>query len=92
MKKILIAFFFVALVMSSQTSFAVERHEEPSDMGVVVDVLFLRPAGAVMLVAGVGVFIAALPYSIITNSLDDTSDVLLKRPFEYLFIRDVGDI
>jgi len=92
MKKIVMAICFVALVMSSSASFAVEHHEEPSDISVLADVAFLRPVGALGLAAGMGIFIVALPFSLITNSVDGTAKALLKKPFHYVFIRDVGDI
>lgn len=93
MKKILIALCFVALLVSSSTAQArVEHKDKPSDLSVLADVAFLRPVGAAFFVAEIGIFMAALPFSIITNSVGDTADVLLKKPFHYVFIRDVGDI
>ncbi len=92
MKKIVLALCFIALVMSSPAAFAYEHHEEPSDLSVLADVAFLRPVGAAALAAGVGIFIVALPFSLITNSVDGTAKALLKKPFHYVFIRDVGDI
>ncbi len=92
MKKIVIAICFVALVMSSSAAFALEHHEEPSDLSVLADVAFLRPVGLAALTAGMGIFIVALPFSLITNSVDGTAKALLKKPFHYVFVRDVGDI
>ena len=92
MKKILAALCFVAVLMTSTGSFALEHHEEPSDMGILVDVVFLRPVGLAVMAAGFGIFVAALPYAIVTNSVDGTAKALLKKPFEYVFVRDVGDI
>ncbi len=93
MKKIMIALCFVALLLTTSTAHAViDHHEKPSDLSVLADVAFLRPVGAAFFVAEIGIFIAALPFSIITNSVGDTADVLLKKPFHYVFIRDVGDI
>ncbi len=92
MKKILMAICFVALVMSSSAAFALDHHEEPSDIGVIADVVVLRPFGAVALVAGLGIFIVGLPFSLVTNSVDDTAKVLVSKPFHYVFVRDVGDI
>ncbi len=92
MKKILVAFCFLAVLMSSTASFALEHHEEPSDVGILLDLAILRPAGLGMMAAGLGIFVATLPYSIITNSVDDTAKVLLQKPFHYVFVRDVGDI
>jgi len=92
MKKIVMAICFVALVMSSSAAFALDHHEEPSDIGVLADVVVLRPFGAAALVAGMGIFIVALPFSLITNSVDGTAKALIKKPFHYVFVRDVGDI
>jgi len=92
MKKILAALCLVAVLMSSSASFAVEHHEEPSDVGIIADIVVLRPLGVAVLAAGMGIFVAALPFSIITNSVDGTAKALLQKPFYYVFVRDVGDI
>ncbi len=92
MKKILIALCLVAILMSTSTVRAAAHHEKPSDLSVLADVAFLRPVGALFFVAEAGIFVVALPFAVITNSVGDTADVLLKKPFHYVFIRDVGDI
>jgi len=92
MKKIVLALCFIALVMSSSAVFAYEHHEEPSDISVLADVALMRPIGVAALVAGMGIFIVALPFSLITNSVDGTAKALIKKPFHYVFVRDVGDL
>ncbi|MFQ5353519.1 MAG: hypothetical protein ACE5DR_01105 [Thermodesulfobacteriota bacterium] len=93
MKKIVVALCFIALMMGSTSkALAVQHHEEPSDLSVLADVALLRPIGIAMFAAEFGIFVAALPFAIITNSVGSTADVLVKQPFHYVFIRDVGDL
>lgn len=74
----------LALVFSVSAS-ASERVEE-----VVLDIVILRPLGVAATIVGTALFIASLPFSIPSRSVNDTARVLVVAPFNYTFTRPLG--
>lgn len=67
-------------------------HRDPPGEMIIADVLFLRPVGfAGMIVGAVGALLA-WPFAAATNSCDTVCRALLIRPYEYTFVRPLGQM
>ncbi len=64
--------------------------EEERDLAYLTDVAVLRPVSFVTTVAGFALFIATLPISIPTLSVEKSFDLLVTRPAAYTFGRELG--
>lgn len=78
----------IVIVFSSSTAFA----DKDKDLDVVADVLLYKPVGLAALIGGASIFVISLPIAAITRSIDTTANVLLKQPFDYVFVRPIGEI
>lgn len=90
MKKIIAVLLTLTLViiLSSSMAFA----DKDKDVDVMADALVLKPIGFAALIGGTAIFVISLPIAAITRSIGTTADVLVKQPFEYVFIRPIGEI
>ena len=59
---------------------------------ILADGLLLRPAGIVATVFGSLAFVATLPFSIPTRSVDKAAQKLVVEPARYTFVRPLGQI
>jgi hypothetical protein len=59
---------------------------------ILSDILITRTMGLVGLIGGTAVFLVTLPVAAVTQSIDRTSQVFVKDPFEYTFKRKLGDL
>lgn len=89
MKKLLTVAIILVIVMTSSMVFAYEAGD-PTNM--MADTLVLRPLGFAALVAGSALYVVSLPAALITKSADKTFDTLVKKPYEYVFVRPVGEL
>lgn len=55
------------------------------------DLLVVRPLGVAGTVAGFGLFAVASPFLAMADDVDSGYDVLVAKPGEYTFHRDLGD-
>ena len=55
------------------------------------DILGVRPIGAAGTIAGFGLFAVASPFLAMADEIDAGYDVLVAKPGEYTFHRDLGD-
>jgi len=94
MKKFLTVLCCVAVLaaFSSQAVAAEKEYDGPSETKMVLDIMLLRPFGISSLAAGTVFFVAGLPFSIITNSVSDTARLFIHKPFDYTFVRKVGEM
>jgi hypothetical protein len=60
------------------------------EIPVVIDVVFLRPAGLVACVAGLAATVVALPFAIPSGSMDQVYQALIADPFYFTFKRPIG--
>jgi len=60
------------------------------EIPVVIDVLFLRPAGLVACVAGLAATVVALPFALPSGSMDQVYQALIADPFYFTFKRPIG--
>jgi hypothetical protein len=77
-----------SLIMSAVPAFGAE----PTDgMAIVCDVLLARPVSLAAVVVGSALYIVALPFSIPSDSVGKTGQLLVEEPFKYTFFRPLGD-
>ena len=89
MKKIVVIMLTLIIVLTSSMAFAAT---ETSATSVITDMLLLRPVGIASLGVGTAMYIVALPFALITKSHGTTFKVLVKEPFEFVFVRPVGEV
>lgn len=77
-----------------------KRKGKGSEMGLVewgaqtVDILFLRPMGAVATLGGVAAFAVTTPFVMLSTAVDLTTswDIFVQAPLEYTIDRPLGDL
>lgn len=57
----------------------------------VGDVLLVRPVGTALVVANTGIYAVASPFASMADANSDMFDVLVKKPADYVFDREIGD-
>ena len=62
----------------------------PTGTEIVFDFFIARPLGLVGLAVGSTVFLVSFPLAVITNSTKDTADALVAQPFDFTFVRGMG--
>ena len=93
--KLLIAILISTMLIfgSVQISSAqAEITNDPSEIGIIFDVLVLRPLGFTGFALGTGLFLISLPLTAITGSVGTTKDKLVDYPAYYTFRRPVGQL
>ncbi len=86
MKKVILIGMIVSIFIAVP-AFA----ESADDYGMMVDVLAVRPVSLAATVFGTAVFIVALPFAIISGSVESVGRTLVEAPFRYTFTRPIGD-
>lgn len=66
--------------------------EDGSAGAIVVDALFLRPAGFVGTVLGTVAFVVTLPFSAPTRSAENAAQKLVVEPAKFTFARPLGEL
>ncbi len=89
MKKFLTVLLMVVVLLTSSMAFAAQ---DINATNVIADTLILRPLGFAATVFGAAIFVIGLPFAAITKSVDQTAQVLIMDPYNYTFVRPVGDI
>lgn len=57
-----------------------------------LDAVFARPIGLVAIVAGSVGFVVALPFTLISGSVDTAANEMVKKPIDYTFRRPLGQL
>jgi len=79
-------------VMLVGTALSVEGWAESKiDELPLLDLLIARPFGFLAGVAGTGIFIAFLPFTLPTKSVDKAAKMLITDPFRFSFTRPFPD-
>ncbi len=68
-----------------------EETEKPTGTEITVDLIIARPIGVVSLVAGTAIFIVSYPIALLTGSGKNTADALVAEPYEFTFVRGLGE-
>ena len=64
---------------------------EPEGGEMIYDTLVIRPVGMVATAVGSIFFIISLPFSALTDSVDDAKEKLVKDPYRFTFKRPLGE-
>jgi hypothetical protein len=88
MKKFISLLLVLVLVLTSSMAFAAR---EVSRGDILLDTVALRPLGLAFFVFGCVVYAVSYPAAAITDSTDTTYKRLVQEPYEYTFIRPVGE-
>lgn len=63
----------------------------PSAAAMTFDAVVVRPMSLVATVAGTGLFIVSLPFSLLGHNTDKAGERLVAEPAKYTFTRPLGD-
>jgi hypothetical protein len=65
--------------------------ERPAGTEIVFDFMIARPLGIVGLAMGSTFFIVSFPLAVLTGSTGDTASALVGEPFNFTFVRGLGE-
>jgi hypothetical protein len=88
MKNVVVILIALCMVFSSSIAFGAQDDE----IDVLFDALVFRPLGLGATILGSAAFVVSLPIALITQSTDVTAKTLVVKPFDYTFIRPIGEI
>ncbi len=88
MKKFISFLLVLVLVLTSSMAFALRDVDRE---GIFVDAVALRPLGFVFFAFGCAFYVITYPVAAITNSKDTSYKLLVEEPYEYTFVRPLGD-
>jgi len=89
MKKAAVVIVTIMIVLTSSMAFA---RTEVDSTNVIAETLALRPLGFGALVFGSIFYVISLPIALITDSEKEVRQVLVVDPYEYVFVRPMGEI
>jgi hypothetical protein len=96
----LITYFLAVTLATSNLAFVSTAYardydsnsERPSGSAMLADAVFMRvPMTAVTLV-GAAVFVVTLPFSALGGNVGEAGTKLVKEPFEYAWVRPLGEM
>lgn len=64
---------------------------EPTGTEITFDLMIARPVGFVSLALGTSIFVVSLPFAVATGSADNTAKALVAEPYNFTFVRDLGE-
>jgi hypothetical protein len=65
--------------------------DEPTGTDVTFDLMIARPLGFASTAVGVSLFVVTLPFAVATGSVDNTAKALVAEPYNFTFVRDLGE-
>jgi hypothetical protein len=68
-----------------------ESDNTPSATAMAADALLLRPLSLAGTALGVGIFLAGLPFELVSGNMDAASRRLIVEPGEFTFTRPLGE-
>lgn len=81
----------IVLVMSGSAKFSWSGQPESSRVEDIVDLVVLRPLGCIATLAGTGLFVLTLPFTVPTHSVKKSAERFVVAPFKYTFSRPFPD-
>jgi hypothetical protein len=81
----------IVLLVTGSATVSWSRQPEGARVEDIVDLLVLRPVGIIATLAGTGVFVVTLPFTIPTKTVDKSADRFVVTPFNYTFSRPFPD-
>jgi len=68
-----------------------QETDKPTGTEITFDFIIARPLGLVGLAMGTTIFIATFPLAAITGSTKNTASALVGEPFDFTFVRGLGE-
>lgn len=65
--------------------------DEPTGTDIVFDFMIARPLGFVSVALGTSLFVVTLPFAVVTGSAGNTAKALVAQPYNFTFVRDLGE-
>jgi hypothetical protein len=90
-KRALLIFLTIPLVIGTFYSWGWAKDDPIEDEWNILDLLIARPVGIIAGIAGTGIFILSLPFTIPTGSVDDAAKMFIVNPFKFSFVREFPD-
>jgi len=95
MRKLLAIFTVVAVAVTFTAPPALAAAgdaviDEASADAMILDLVFLRPAGLVATIGGSIAFVLSLPFSALGGNVGEAADKLVVDPARYTFVRPLG--
>ena len=78
------------LVAEAQETYGSQLMNKPEGTEIVFDFMIARPLGIASLAVGSTFFIVSFPLAVITGSTGDTAHALVAEPFNFTFVRGMG--
>jgi hypothetical protein len=66
--------------------------ERPSGGAMLADAVFMRIPMTAVTIVGAGLFVVTLPFSAIGGNVGEAGTKLVKEPFEYAWVRPLGEM
>ena len=90
---VLLVSFFIGVLSSNgwaQDDFT-SQWKVSNDQLNIVDLFIARPLGIVAAAGGTCLFIASLPFTLPTRSVEDSFNLFVVKPWRFSFVRDFPD-
>ena len=68
-----------------------QQTERPEGTEIVFDFIIARPVGLASLAVGTTLFLVSFPLAVLTGSTGDTAHALVGEPFNFTFVRGLGE-
>lgn len=68
-----------------------QQTDRPAGTEIVFDFIIARPVGIASLAVGTTLFIVSFPLAVLTGSTGDTAHALVGEPFNFTFVRGLGE-
>jgi ABC-type spermidine/putrescine transport system permease subunit II len=68
-----------------------EEMGKPTGTEITFDLIIARPVGMVSCALGTTIFIATFPFAIATGSAKNTAHALVAEPYNFTFVRGLGE-
>lgn len=78
--------------LSNQAEQTKTTHTDPPGELIMADALIMRPVGVVAIIVGLAGALVAWPFAAITNSCDRVCKELIIKPYQYTFVRPLGQM
>jgi hypothetical protein len=91
LKKICLLFLIISLIIGGFYSRGWAQSDPIKDEWNILDLVFARPLGIVAGIAGTGIFVFSLPFTIPAHSVDKASKMFIVEPFNFSFARQLPE-
>ena len=96
----LISYFLAVLLATTNMAFVPGAHardynsntERPSGGAMLADAVLMRLPMTAVTIVGAGLFVVTLPFSALGGNVGEAGTKLVKEPFEYAWVRPLGEL